>query len=134
MFNRTSKHVLNFMRSSDEFATSTQRTLEMQSEANFKIFDWLRDLTNRLDPIEKVLPPLAEVVQQTIETDASQNVAIHGLIDRLEFLENLLRNNEIHEVDCPVMAVARHNSRGQTYMMPQPCTCWLNNEEESEKD
>jgi hypothetical protein len=50
------------------------------------------------------------------------------LLARVEFLENLLRSNGVHEFGCRVAIVARHNSRGQTYMYPQPCNGWLDGE------
>jgi hypothetical protein len=47
------------------------------------------------------------------------------LMERVLFLENLLKSNGVHEFTCNVAKVTRHNSRGQTYMYPQPCNCWL---------
>jgi len=50
------------------------------------------------------------------------------LMERVLFLENLLKSNGVHEFTCNVAKVDRHNRRGQTYMYPQPCNCWLTNE------
>lgn len=44
---------------------------------------------------------------------------------RLDFLERLLRENQVHDFACDSSIVARHNARGQSYMYPQPCNCWL---------
>lgn len=111
MFNRTSKHVLDFMHHTETFCKQLQGNMEQQSGANFKMLDWLTDLEDRLQPIEKVTPALAMAAQKDN--------------DRIEFLENLLRTSEIHETTCPVMVAAVHNRRGMSYMTPQPCNCWL---------
>lgn len=110
----------------DERHKGVLTAFENQNIYNQELLDSTDTLVEHLQALEKVVPALAEVAQQTIDTDRSQNEAIKGLIDRLSFLETMLKDNEIHEVHCNVMAVARHNARGQSYMYPQPCNCWLN--------
>lgn len=44
---------------------------------------------------------------------------------RLDFLENLLREREIHSADCAVVIIQELNSQGMAYYHPKPCDCWL---------
>jgi hypothetical protein len=128
MFNRTpktSKHVLSFMKSTQDALESFHGTNLLRNDFDLKVIDWLKDLETRLKPIEKVTPDLATVAEFTFQINQSQNSSIESLHERLEFLEDLLRNNYCHESTCNISVAAAHNSRGMSYMVPQPCNCWL---------
>ncbi len=49
----------------------------------------------------------------------------NSLENRLDRIDRILRENELHGPGCPVLMVRSHNNKGQTYMYPQPCNCWL---------
>lgn len=49
--------------------------------------------------------------------------------DRLARIEAVMREHRMHEGTCPVRQAQVHNARGQTYMLPKPCNCWLSEEE-----
>jgi len=45
--------------------------------------------------------------------------------EQINFLTDLLRNNEVHESTCSIPRAIAHNRLGMSYMIPQPCDCWL---------
>lgn len=51
---------------------------------------------------------------------------------RLAHLEVVLRANELHDVDCPVLGVRKAQRLTGAYVIPQPCTCWLADEIDGE--
>lgn len=40
-------------------------------------------------------------------------------------LAEIMKAHGLHESFCSVFKAQVHNSRGQTYMHPGECTCWL---------
>lgn len=44
---------------------------------------------------------------------------------RLDRIEAILRDHATHEPTCTVRIAEKHNARGQTYMAPGQCDCWL---------
>ena len=50
------------------------------------------------------------------------------LKEQIGFLTTILRSNHVHESTCPVPQAIAHNRLGMSYMVPQPCDCWLSEE------
>lgn len=48
---------------------------------------------------------------------------------RLAHLEAVARANELHDVDCPVLYTRKAQRHTGAYVIPQPCDCWLADEE-----
>jgi len=68
--------------------------------------------------ILSTLKSLVNIVHYTRERTAR-------LEERVDFIENLLREHHIHSHECKVMDIARKNAQGRAYFHPQPCDCWL---------